>query len=61
MCSRPAAPSPPLPAVQVRQTAVSWDGAIILAACEDGTLWRYDAVKPADGREDEEGQSEDDE
>eukprot|EP00850_Spirogloea_muscicola_P002241 SM000008S22330 [mRNA] locus=s8:1123962:1126819:+ [translate_table: standard] len=28
----------------IRQTAVSHDGRIIIACCEDGTLWRWDEV-----------------
>ena len=28
--------------MQVRQTALSYDGSILLAACDDGTVWRYD-------------------
>ena len=27
---------------QVRQTALDYDGKILLAACDDGTIWRYD-------------------
>ncbi len=30
---------------QVRQTAVSRDGRIVLASCEDGTIWRWDKVR----------------
>ncbi|CAD7700744.1 unnamed protein product [Ostreobium quekettii] len=26
----------------VRQTAVSFDGSVIVASCEDGTIWRWD-------------------
>ena len=28
----------------MRQTAVSHDGSTILACCEDGTIWRWDAI-----------------
>ena len=31
--------------LQVRQTAVSYDGAMVLAACEDGTIHRWDLVQ----------------
>ena len=54
-----AIPRPPLRlshfALQVRQTAISWDGAIVLASCEDGTIWRWDraSLQPKDdGSED---------
>lgn len=30
--------------LQVRQTAVSYDGSTVLAACEDGTIHRWDLV-----------------
>ena len=32
-------------APQVRQTAVSYDGSTVLAACEDGTIHRWDLVE----------------
>ena len=35
--------------IQVRQTAVSHDASIVLACCEDGTIWRWDAVKGGEG------------
>lgn len=28
----------------VRQTAVSFDGKVILASCEDGSIWRWDSL-----------------
>lgn len=28
--------------LQVRQTALSYDGSVLLAACEDGSLHRWD-------------------
>ncbi|GKV41148.1 hypothetical protein SLEP1_g48717 [Rubroshorea leprosula] len=28
----------------IRQTAMSFDGSTILSCCEDGTVWRWDAV-----------------
>ncbi|KAI4322824.1 hypothetical protein L6164_022481 [Bauhinia variegata] len=28
----------------IRQTALSYDGSTILCSCEDGTIWRWDAV-----------------
>ena len=31
--------------LQVRQTAVSYDGSTVLAACEDGTIHRWDLVQ----------------
>lgn len=31
--------------LQVRQTAVSYDGSTVLAACEDGTIQRWDLVQ----------------
>lgn len=33
----------------MRQTAVSHDASIILACCEDGTIWRWDAAKGSEG------------
>lgn len=35
--------------VQVRQTAVSLDGDIIVSSCEDGTVWRWDATAGGSG------------
>lgn len=32
--------------LQVRQTAVSYDGTTVLAACEDGAIYRWDLVQP---------------
>lgn len=32
----------------VRQTAVSYDGSVVLAACEDGAIYRWDLVQPGD-------------
>ncbi|OWM81241.1 hypothetical protein CDL15_Pgr007279 [Punica granatum] len=29
----------------IRQTAMSFDGSTILCCCEDGTIWRWDAVE----------------
>ncbi|XP_050139804.1 polycomb group protein FIE1-like isoform X2 [Malus sylvestris] len=29
----------------IRQTATSFDGSIILSCCEDGTIWRWDAME----------------
>lgn len=40
---------------QVRQTALDYDGKILLAACDDGTIWRYerrDAKPDSNGRKD---------
>ncbi|GKV45807.1 hypothetical protein SLEP1_g52852 [Rubroshorea leprosula] len=28
----------------IRQAAMSLDGSTILSCCEDGTIWRWDAV-----------------
>ena len=30
--------------LQVRQTAISADGDIIVSCCDDGTIWRFDLV-----------------
>ena len=60
LLSHPAS-QPPLPSTQmqplkaksgaaVRQTAVSRDGTIVLASCEDGTIWRWDKVRSKGGR-----------
>ena len=60
LLSHPAS-QPPLPSTQmqplkaksgaaVRQTAVSRDGTIVLASCEDGTIWRWDKVRREGGR-----------
>ena len=35
--------------LQVRQTAVSYNGSTVLACCEDGTIWRWDAVNTLEG------------
>jgi len=50
--------------LQVRQTAVSHDTPTILACCEDGTIWRWDSIRPLkpseeDDLQDEEGTSSD--
>ncbi|KAL9679662.1 hypothetical protein QQ045_017528 [Rhodiola kirilowii] len=29
----------------IRQTAMSFDGSTILSCCEDGTIWRWDAIE----------------
>ncbi|KAI3933620.1 hypothetical protein MKW92_030452 [Papaver armeniacum] len=35
--------SHPQSKVEIRHTATSFDGSIILGCCEDGTIWRWDA------------------
>ena len=52
---------------QVRQTAVSFHGSIILCSCEDSTVYRWDAASfendedgPAPSEDDKEAGEEDD-
>lgn len=35
----------------MRQTALDYEGRILLAACDDGTIWRYDR-RPAEDEAD---------
>jgi hypothetical protein len=35
----------PTISLQVRQAAVDMAGSCVIAACEDGTLWRWDELR----------------
>ncbi|KAL0021903.1 hypothetical protein WJX79_001641 [Trebouxia sp. C0005] len=46
--------------VTVRQTAVSYDASIILACCEDGTIWRWDSAATPEPSDEEPSAREED-
>lgn len=47
----PGNPTPWLFATQVRQTALSYDGSVLLAACEDASIHRWDLYGDLDAAE----------
>ena len=49
-----------LTVLQVRQTAVSYDASIILACCEDGTIWRWDSAATPEPSDEEPSAREED-